>query len=81
LTLECAVHSGIMTKVSKSEDFDIIKEGGGCSMMCKSLLLCGHYCTRICHSNDREHSEFKCMEPCDKYNIFIYHEIYFFFIM
>ncbi|CAI6345463.1 unnamed protein product [Macrosiphum euphorbiae] len=67
LTLECAVHSGIMTKVVKSEDFDIIKEGGGCSMMCKSLLLCGHYCTRMCHSNDREHLEFKCMEPCDKF--------------
>ncbi|KAL5237885.1 hypothetical protein ACI65C_005295 [Semiaphis heraclei] len=65
LTLECAIHSGITTKVSKSEDFNIIMEGG-CTMLCKSLLLCGHYCSSVCHSYDREHLEFKCREPCNK---------------
>jgi len=65
LTLECAIHSGITTKVSKSEDFNIIMEGG-CTMLCKSLLLCGHYCSSVCHSYDREHLELKCNEPCNK---------------
>ncbi|XP_060856237.1 NFX1-type zinc finger-containing protein 1-like [Metopolophium dirhodum] len=64
LTLECAIHSGITTKVSKSEDFNIIMEGG-CTMLCKSLLLCGHYCSSVCHSYDREHLELKCREPCN----------------
>lgn len=65
LTLECAIHSGIITKVSKSEDFNIIMEGG-CGMLCKSLLSCGHYCSSVCHSYDREHLEMKCREPCNK---------------
>ncbi|XP_026822366.1 NFX1-type zinc finger-containing protein 1-like [Rhopalosiphum maidis] len=65
LTLECAIHSGITTKVAKGDDFNIIIEGG-CSKLCKSLLLCGHYCTSICHSYDHEHLEFKCMELCNK---------------
>ncbi|XP_060843722.1 NFX1-type zinc finger-containing protein 1-like [Rhopalosiphum padi] len=65
LSLECAIHFGIRTKVSKSEDFNIIMEGG-CTMLCKSLLLCGHYCSSICHSYDREHLEIKCREPCNK---------------
>lgn len=68
LTLECAIHSGITTKVSKSEDFNVIMEGG-CTLLCKSLLLCGHYCTSICHSYDRDHSKIKCREPCNKYNV------------
>ncbi|KAL4098189.1 hypothetical protein QTP88_022837 [Uroleucon formosanum] len=69
LTLECAVHSGITTKVAKNEDFNTIMEGG-CSMMCKSLLLCGHYCSSICHSHDRDHLELKCREPCNKSCVF-----------
>jgi len=36
LTLECAIHCGITTKVSKSEDFNVIMEGG-CTLLCKSL--------------------------------------------
>ncbi|XP_027846821.2 NFX1-type zinc finger-containing protein 1-like [Aphis gossypii] len=65
LTLECAIHSGMTTKVAKSDDFNIIIEGG-CSKLCKSLLLCGHYCSSICHSYDHEHLEFKCLELCNK---------------
>ncbi|XP_060877240.1 NFX1-type zinc finger-containing protein 1-like [Metopolophium dirhodum] len=65
LTLECIIHSGITTNVVKSEDFNTIMEGG-CSMLCKSLLLCGHYCSSVCHSYDRDHLEFKCREPCNK---------------
>jgi len=65
LTLECAIHSGITTTVAKCDDFNLIMEGG-CSMMCNSLISCGHYCKSICHSYDREHLEFKCMEPCNK---------------
>lgn len=67
LTLECAIYCGITTKVSKSEDFNVIMEGG-CTLLCKSLLVCGHYCTSICHSYDRDHLIIKCREPCNKYN-------------
>ncbi|XP_026819027.1 NFX1-type zinc finger-containing protein 1-like [Rhopalosiphum maidis] len=66
LTLACTVHYGITTKVSKSEDFNIIMEGG-CNMLCRSLLLCVHYCASVCHSYDRDHLEIKCREPCNKF--------------
>ncbi|KAE9534042.1 hypothetical protein AGLY_008778 [Aphis glycines] len=66
LDLECAIHSGITIKVSKSEDFNGIMEGG-CTLLCKSLLVCGHYCTSICHSYDRDHLKIKCREPCNKF--------------
>lgn len=66
LALECDIHPGIITMVSKSDDFSMVSEGG-CNLVCKSLLSCGHYCLSICHSYDRDHKETKkCQKPCNK---------------
>ncbi|XP_050539011.1 NFX1-type zinc finger-containing protein 1-like [Daktulosphaira vitifoliae] len=65
LTLECAIHKGVYTKVSNCDDFNSIIEGG-CSNLCRSLLTCGHYCTSICHPYNREHLDFKCRESCNR---------------
>lgn len=59
------IHSGTITMVSKSDDFNKISDGG-CTMMCPSLLSCGHYCPSKCHPLDRDHVNMKCGEPCNK---------------
>jgi len=57
LTLECSIHKGTLSKVSKSEDFVNRK----CPRPCLQQLKCNHYCQSICHTRDREHMfMFKC---------------------
>lgn len=57
LTLECSIHKGTLSKVSKSEDFVNRK----CPRPCLQQLKCNHYCQSICHTHDREHMfMFKC---------------------
>jgi len=57
LTLECSIHKGMLSKVSKSEDFVNRK----CPRPCLQQLKCNHYCQSICHTRDREHMfMFKC---------------------
>lgn len=57
LTLECSIHKGTLSKVSKSEDFVNRK----CPRPCLQQLKCNHYCQSICHTRDREHMYmFKC---------------------
>ncbi|XP_050443204.1 NFX1-type zinc finger-containing protein 1-like [Adelges cooleyi] len=65
LTLECSVHRYMYTKVSKSDDFMPIIEGG-CTRLCMTLLKCGHECSSICHPYDRKHEIMKCKEPCSR---------------
>ncbi|CAG9858900.1 unnamed protein product [Phyllotreta striolata] len=64
LMLRCQVHNK-MTAVSKFEDFFRLSEGG-CDLPCGKDLNCGHTCTRLCHSLDREHAEYKCLVKCNK---------------
>jgi hypothetical protein len=57
LTLECSIHKGTLSKVSKFEDFVNRK----CPRPCMQQLKCNHYCQSICHTRDREHMfMFKC---------------------
>lgn len=57
LTLECSIHKGTLSKVSKAEDFVNRK----CPRPCLQQLKCHHYCQSICHTRDREHTQmFKC---------------------
>ncbi|VVC44294.1 Hypothetical protein CINCED_3A013372 [Cinara cedri] len=57
LTLECSIHKGTLSKVSKAEDFINRK----CPRPCLQQLKCNHYCQSICHTRDREHIYmFKC---------------------
>lgn len=57
LTLECSIHKGTLSKVSKCEDFVNRK----CPRPCLQQLKCNHYCQSVCHTRDREHMYmFKC---------------------
>ncbi len=65
LKLHCPVHQRYIP-VSKSKDFDLVRDGG-CWELCGQLMPCGHSCRKLCHALDREHSKYKCQEPCDRY--------------
>ncbi|XP_074037100.1 NFX1-type zinc finger-containing protein 1-like [Leptinotarsa decemlineata] len=64
LPLKCYQHNK-QTLVEFPEDFDKTPDGG-CDEPCKTKLDCGHMCTRHCHNEDKDHSDFKCFEPCNK---------------
>lgn len=53
------------SQVQKADDFNQCPEGG-CTQKCNTDLPCGHPCTSICHTLDREHVNFTCEEPCVK---------------
>uniref|UniRef100_A0AAR5PM44 RZ-type domain-containing protein n=1 Tax=Dendroctonus ponderosae TaxID=77166 RepID=A0AAR5PM44_DENPD len=65
LLLRCQIHPVKLTKVSKSLDFEKVSEGG-CDMICNVELDCGHTCKRLCHIQDTEHKQYRCMEKCLK---------------
>eukprot|EP00457_Paulinella_chromatophora_P000155 gb/GEZN01000155.1/.p1 GENE.gb/GEZN01000155.1/~~gb/GEZN01000155.1/.p1 ORF type:complete len:2053 (-),score=236.01 gb/GEZN01000155.1/:129-6287(-) len=64
LKLKCAVH-GTGSEVQAGKDFQQVPEGG-CSVPCAVRMPCGHTCPRLCHPDDREHKETRCMRPCAK---------------
>lgn len=72
LTLECSIHKGTLSKVSKAEDFLNRK----CPRPCLQQLKCNHYCQSICHTRDREHIYmFKCKNINCRFvfeNVFLY---------
>ncbi|KAJ8311089.1 hypothetical protein KUTeg_011358 [Tegillarca granosa] len=39
---------------------------GGCMKPCDFRLNCGHTCSKVCHTNDRDHEEYECRKPCPK---------------
>uniref|UniRef100_A0A672HCA1 RZ-type domain-containing protein n=1 Tax=Salarias fasciatus TaxID=181472 RepID=A0A672HCA1_SALFA len=65
LTLCCQNHPDQKAKVSTAEDFKQAPEGG-CTKPCLFRLDCGHVCSSVCHPNDQEHKDFKCVKPCQK---------------
>ncbi|NXE92852.1 ZNFX1 protein, partial [Menura novaehollandiae] len=65
LELCCQNHPETKTQVSTAADFSRVPEGG-CSRPCEFRLNCGHVCTRACHPYDLEHTEYRCLKPCQK---------------
>nr|CAD7438059.1 unnamed protein product [Timema bartmani] len=65
LTLRCQIHTTQFTRVGAAEDFHSVPEGG-CSLLCEAKMPCGHLCKSICHILNREHTDYKCMEPCER---------------
>ena len=47
-TLKCTNHD-IKTEIFQPEDFDKVPEGG-CHLICKMRLECGHACESSCHN-------------------------------
>lgn len=45
----------------------LVSPNGGCNKPCdKTLIKCGHKCTRACHPDDEEHELFQCREKCSR---------------
>ncbi|KAM8916847.1 NFX1-type zinc finger-containing protein 1 isoform 1-T2 [Spinachia spinachia] len=65
LTLCCQNHPDRRVKASRAEDFKLAPEGG-CMEPCMFRLDCGHVCTRMCHPNDPEHKEYRCLKKCQR---------------
>ncbi|KAF5286004.1 hypothetical protein FQR65_LT13001 [Abscondita terminalis] len=65
LLLRCQIHVNRKTPVRLPQDFNDVVEGG-CNQMCKTQLVCGHLCTRVCHVLDRPHKDLKCLAKCTK---------------
>ncbi|KAF5286007.1 hypothetical protein FQR65_LT13004 [Abscondita terminalis] len=56
LLLRCQIHTDRETKVTLPEDFDNVSQGG-CNQICGTKLPCGHFCTMVCHTVDRDHRQ------------------------
>ena len=65
LPLYCRIHSKRKVFAEMPEDFLKCPEGG-CDRPCKKTLTCGHICSRICHTNDTDHANYKCLEVCSR---------------
>ncbi|XP_063233035.1 NFX1-type zinc finger-containing protein 1-like [Bacillus rossius redtenbacheri] len=63
LTLRCQLHTAQFTRVASAEDFHAVPEGG-CCLPCGAEMGCGHVCLSVCHVLNREHTDYKCLEPC-----------------
>lgn len=64
LALRCQYHCEQMNYVSTASDF--VKFGEGCGLPCNDQLPCGHICPLSCHFGDRNHSEVRCTNPCER---------------
>ncbi|XP_021964846.2 NFX1-type zinc finger-containing protein 1-like [Folsomia candida] len=66
LPIICRNH-GTVEKISRGVDFHTRAPRGGCTRLCESdLQLCNHKCTYVCHIEDPSHTNFKCLENCEK---------------
>ncbi|KAK4873187.1 hypothetical protein RN001_015216 [Aquatica leii] len=59
LTLRCENRHEHTTIVRTAEDFKDIR-GGICKKICNARLNCGHTCTIVCHTVDRDHRNVQC---------------------
>ncbi|KAK2813104.1 hypothetical protein FQN50_000781 [Emmonsiellopsis sp. PD_5] len=65
LDLQCPRHPESPISAAVPEDFQRFSPEGGCELMCKDRLSCGHPCINKCHS-DLLHKAVKCLEPCPR---------------
>ena len=65
MTLRCQVHASEFTRVSTAKDFSKVRNGC-CSQICGAELECGHFCTDVCHLNNREHKNYTCNQSCTR---------------
>ncbi|KAF9139293.1 hypothetical protein BGX30_008146 [Mortierella sp. GBA39] len=64
--LRCRNHPETEFLVSCPTDFKTYAPNGGCTRLCDQVLQCGHVCTMLCHSDDKDHQQFKCAQPCPR---------------
>ncbi|OAQ22438.1 hypothetical protein K457DRAFT_84858, partial [Linnemannia elongata AG-77] len=64
--LRCRNHPETEFLVSCPADFKTYAPNGGCTKLCDQVVQCGHVCTMLCHSDDKEHQRFKCAQPCPR---------------
>ena len=64
--LQCPNHPEKKCDAGEPTDFAKFAPEGGCTEKCIFRLLCGHQCRRLCHSDDPEHDNYHCKQPCTK---------------
>ncbi|XP_038052474.1 NFX1-type zinc finger-containing protein 1-like [Patiria miniata] len=67
LSLVCQNHPSKVTRVATSKDFEEKASCGGCDRLCGQTLTCGHVCRLFCHPYDRQHKDYECHEPCQRF--------------
>lgn len=63
LQLVCQIHH-TEVRVKLASDFKKKVPNGGCQRECNVRLECGHTCKQLCHPDDVEHENYRCIEPC-----------------
>ena len=63
LQLVCQIHH-TKVRVKLASDFKKKVPNGGCQRECNVRLECGHTCKQLCHPDDVEHENYRCIEPC-----------------
>ena len=66
IPLYCQTHKDKAFVAKLPQDFADNAPEGGCTLSCACSLPCGHLCQRKCHIDDRQHSNYKCKEPCKR---------------
>ena len=66
LNLRCQIHGEIIT-IDKPDDFREKSPNGGCLKPCPGALPnCEHPCEKVCHADDQEHVNYKCLLDCQR---------------
>lgn len=64
--LGCSRHPEKTKLVSCADEFSYYLESGGCQLTCMFRLVCGHFCRKKCHPDDRLHLSLRCQEACQR---------------
>lgn len=63
----CCKRHGQVVFIDAPGKLPLVSPNGGCNQPCdKTLVKCGHKCTRACHPDDEEHETFQCREKCSR---------------
>ena len=65
LTLKCQNHPEQLNEVRNPDEFMQFSPRGGCKLKCDGIIpKCGHLCQEMCHTDDIDHKEVCCKQPC-----------------
>ena len=66
ISLYCQIHQEKAFVAKLPQDFVNNAPEGGCMQNCAYGLNCGHICQKKCHIDDRQHTNYKCKERCER---------------
>ncbi|KAL5513488.1 hypothetical protein ACEPAH_3887 [Sanghuangporus vaninii] len=66
IPIKCHRHPDDIRYISKPGELPKSSPDGGCLRSCNTRLSCGHNCPYKCHSDDENHRNVFCVQPCPK---------------